>query len=82
MIKQFDDGELAAWVDEQLGTTISGYVLQPGEFTTSQYMRDSSLTRTGAAKRLEKLVNAGMLSRRFEIIHGNRKLVFKIEVQE
>ena len=81
MIRDFDSSELSAWIDEQVNDLPpGGYILQSDETTAKKYAAAAQITTGGAAKRLEKLVAAGLMTRRFEVIESTRQVVYKIEV--
>lgn len=80
-IEPFNQEELAAWIDEELGYEASWYELKPGELTAPvyyEYLRssDASMTKRRATRRLEVLCDAGKMARRKELVDGHNTWVY------
>ena len=79
-IKPFNQEELAAWIDKELGG-VDGYVLKPGETTAPAYYeyckaKDAKVTKRICTARLERLTERGKMTRRKELIGGRRIYVY------
>ena len=77
----FTSEELAAWATEEYNAIAhrwgTNYELQPGEITAAMFAEQADNSLETARRKLNRLAQMGRMERRYEVIDGNRVVIYK-----